>query len=87
MNVTPNYWGDNSNYLPATVYDGNFNSVSSVTVPPAGGSSVIYIGSDTVLHEGISYLPSTKDFYGTVNFRYNTTLMISQGIRFVMYQS
>ncbi len=87
MNVTPNYWGANSNYLPATVYDGNFNSAPSVTVPPAGGSSVIYIGSDTVLHGGVSYLPSTKDFYGTVNFRYGTTLMISQGIRFVMYQS
>lgn len=87
MNVSPNYWGANSNYLPATVYDGNFNSVPSVTVPPAGGSSVIYIGSDTVLHGGVSYLPSTKDFYGTVNFRYNTTLIISQGIRFVMYQS
>jgi hypothetical protein len=87
MNVTPNYWGDNSDYLPATVYDGNFNSVSSVTVPPAGGSSVIYIGSDIVLHGGVSYLPSTKDFYGTVNFRYNATLMTSQGIRFVMNQS
>lgn len=87
MNVTPNYWGANSDYLPATVYDGDFNSVPSVTVPPAGGSSVIYIGSDTVLHGGISYLPSTKDFYGTVNFRYNTTLMASQGIRFVMNQS
>lgn len=87
MNVTPNYWEANPNYLPATVYDGNFNSVSSVTVPPAGGSSVIYIGSDIVLHGGVSYLPSTKNFYGTVNFRYNTTLMISQGIRFVMNQS
>lgn len=87
MNVTPNYWGDNSDYLPATVYDGDFNSVPSVTVPPAGGSTVIYIGSDTVLHGGSSYLPSTKDFYGTVNFRYNTTLMASQGIRFRVKES
>lgn len=87
INVTPNYWGDNSDYLPATVYDSNFNAVPSITVLPAGGSSVIYIGSDTVLHGGVSYLPSTKDFYGSVNLRYNTTLMISQGIRFVMHQS
>lgn len=84
INASPNYWGDNTNYLPATLYDGNFNTVPSLIVPPEGGSVVIYIGSGTLLNGGNSYTPTSKTFFSNITFRYNTAVMATQGLKWSM---